>query len=241
VNLHAHGAWLFLALADELWVLRRGADGWGVVQELDYTPTHIAFDGDTLVLGKSDAWGRRENAGNVSVFTLEGGEFTLQQELTASDALPHVEPTPSGDTFINAQGRGFGKAVDVQGDTILVATSEKRAYHFQRAADGRGEEQEVFWASGTPRVFGDRIVVLDSEASRGRSPGAGVVTLFTRDSGRWQPLKRIVPKQRWQAFGSSMAVHQGALLIGAEGHRYAGSYWTSPQPGAVFLLDVDCE
>jgi hypothetical protein len=74
----------------------------------DFFGIPIAISGDTLVLGATGGDAALANQGSVRVFVRTGGVWTEQQTLTANDGAP---------------GDGFGGAVAIQGNTIVVGAS----------------------------------------------------------------------------------------------------------------------
>src|SRR5687767_243328 len=68
----------------------------------------LAADGPRLFVGASQATVQGMYAGTALVFVANGSVWTLEQELSASDAK---------------HGMQFGVSVDIQGDTALVGAS----------------------------------------------------------------------------------------------------------------------
>ena len=108
--------------AGKAYVFRRGTSPWFQMDEI-FAPDGevfnqfgqaVAIDGDTIAIGAPAA--RKDAnlfaAGAVYVFTYPGtgDQWIFQQKLTASDG---------------ANGDAFGRAVDIQGDTIAVGALEK--------------------------------------------------------------------------------------------------------------------
>ncbi|MGE0127290.1 MAG: putative Ig domain-containing protein [Blastocatellales bacterium] len=72
----------------------------------DYFGEAVALSGDTVVIGaEEDTVGARAHQGSAYVFTRGGAVWTFQHQLTASDG---------------ASNDGFGKAVALDGDTIVA-------------------------------------------------------------------------------------------------------------------------
>jgi len=132
------------------WVYRRNPDNtFTFVQELlppdlamgDTLPLFfggsggIGFDGRTLAISARGASREFDEQGVVFVYELEGGTWTLRQELTHSDAGVFQPPI---DNF------GMGLALD--GDTLIAGTNDqgnKLAYVFERSPDGVWSERAI--------------------------------------------------------------------------------------------------
>ena len=87
----------------------------------------LDIDGNILIVGDSSDDGVAQNAGTVYVYRFDGVDWSLEQQLFASDA---------------ASNRGFGIRVAASGDSIVVSSSGGRAYIF-RYNSGSGTWAEV--------------------------------------------------------------------------------------------------
>jgi len=130
------------------WVYRRNPDNtFTFVQELlppdlamAYEPVlgfgvRVGFDGRTLAISSIGASREFDRQGVVFVYELEGGTWTLRQELTHSDAGVFQPPIDS-----------FGSGLAVDGDTLIAGTADqgnKLAYVFERSPDGVWSERVV--------------------------------------------------------------------------------------------------
>jgi hypothetical protein len=174
------------------------------------------------------------DAGSVGVFREIGGAWTLVEELHAPDAAP-------GDAF------GFRVAID--GDVLAVATpatdavaeSTGSVYVFERGKRGFEFRAKLMAADAAYRdrfgssvdVEGETIVVGavgDDNLPPGGDQGAAYV--FRRVAGSWTQEAKLVAadRQPLDAFGTSVAIDGGRVVIGAAG--------AASNQGAVYLFEL---
>lgn len=131
-----------------------------------------------------------------------------------------------------APGTGFGAALSLAGDRLLVGAEQADSnagavWIFRR--DGSSWSEEARLAAGQPAMaasahFGAAVLLEDGVAYVG-APGLlqnmGAVLTFERDSasGAWQPRGRILPFDAtpYAQFGKSIALVGGDLWVGAPG------------------------
>ena len=182
---------------------------------------------DTLAIGSpGDDNTGGSDAGSVYVFTRSIGDWTLQQKLTAADAMP---------------GDGFGNSLTLQGDVLVVGaagvdvgteTNAGAAYVFTRA--GSSWTQQVRLTDSDPDefdAFGGR-VALDGDALAVSasldtiSPGvdAGSVTVFRFTGGSWSQEDRLTASDAADddRFGSDVALEGSTLVVGASSDDHDG-------------------
>ena len=135
----------------------------------------VALSGDTAMIG---AYGNNGTRGAAYVFVRMGGEWTQQQELTASDG---------------AANDMFGGRVSLSGDTAVIAAWGKNAnrgaaYVFVRSAGVWSQQQE--WTPFDPEGdvgFGASVAVSGDTAAVS-APGAdnlqGAVYVYVRSAVR---------------------------------------------------------
>jgi FG-GAP repeat protein len=123
----------------------------------------VAIDGDTIVVAAPfDDVGVNVNQGSAYVFVRDGGTWTEQQKLTASDGAARDQ---------------FGQGVAIRGNTILVGApgddvganeAQGSAYVFARRGGAWAEERKVTASDGTAFDFfgyavgigpGDRVLI----------------------------------------------------------------------------------
>ncbi len=204
----------------------------------------VAVDGDTLVIG---ALGDDpDNTGAAYVFTRGAGGWSQVGKLTAIDRKFDA---------------GFGHAVAVHGDTIVVGAYEEdhpnpldanndlndvgAAYVFTMPATGWADmtqtarltasdakAEDEFGASVA--VHGDTIVVGAPEEATG---ARGSAYIFTRPANGWADMTETAAlrgQSNGDRFGRSVAVHGDTVVIGAfevNGTRGAAYVFTEPGGG----------
>ncbi|WP_367873259.1 hypothetical protein [Luteolibacter sp. Populi] len=173
----------------------------------------VDIEGDQAVVA-APAYRNSVNSktGSVHVFTRSGGSWSPAAKLSAT-----------------APGTGFGRALDLQGDTLLVGAPDERDY--------RGSAF-VFTGSGgtwsapaalTPEVevcaaFGSA-VLLDGDQALVAAPGtrfyydkpAGEIIRFARQADVWAeagPRIRRPDASPEDGFGFPLALHGNTLLAG---------------------------
>ena len=214
----------------------------------------VAVDGDTLVIG---ALGDDNddpdilNVGAAYVFTRVGGGWTQAGKLTARD---------------RKKDAGFGHAVAVHGDTIVVGAYEEdhtddtdnlddfgAAYVFTKPATGWADMTQTarltasdaaandeFGASVA--VHGDTIVVGAPERGVG---GDGSAYIFTKPGDAWTDSEETAELQAASVgnrFGRSVAVHGDTVVVGEPeiNSRQGAAYvFTKPANGVWNSIDTD--
>ena len=207
-----------------VYVFRRAGDVWAEAARLEAPDAQpgdgfgAAMDADegTMVSSSRTAAG---GMGEAYVFTRSGsGEWTLAQRLTASDA---------------AEGDGYGVAVALDGDALLVGAFAKgdtagAVYAYKRDGSGNFVEQQVFQADDTEA--GDRFgVVMDLDGDRALIAGTrhseqtGAAYLFERGSdGSWSQAAKLESDnaEKGIRYGSTLVLSEDRAFVGTD--RYAG-------------------
>lgn len=226
---------------------RLPAPSFGVDARFGY---NVVLYGDTLVVGAhlEDHTRRvdgvdRPDAGAVYVYVRDGGAWTQQARLTASNADEYD---------------GFGYAVALHQDTLAVGAIYERSsatgvdgdqadngtysagavYVFTRTG-GTWSQQAYVKASNTGfedhfgdriALYGDTLVVgVESEDSSGTgvdgdqsddgAEDSGAVYVFEREGGAWaqQAYLKSSNSQARDWFGRGVAVFEDTLVVGARG------------------------
>jgi hypothetical protein len=186
---------------------------------LDFFGAAIAIDQGTLVIGApgsgSDELPRKGVFGGGAIYIYEEGRdglFSLLQCITS----------PNG-----KQGGGFGFAVAIEGDDLLVSATDV-VYAYQRSADGKWKNAgQLKLKSGNHQNFGCSLALegnyavvgangYDSESLEGENHGAAY--LFKREGyGAWRLLKRLSLEESTSgaAFGSAVAFADRVIAISA--------------------------
>jgi hypothetical protein len=181
----------------------------------------VAVTGDTVVVGDPVTnVGANQYQGAAYVFARNGGTWSQQQELTASDG---------------ATGDSFGNAVAMSGDTIVVGAPYKTvganltqgaAYVFARGGAWT-QQQELTAADGaffdllgySVAISGDTIVVGAIGKDVGANHDQGAAYVFARSGNTWGQQAELTASNGASAhsfpFGSSVAVSGDIAVVGA--------------------------
>jgi choice-of-anchor B domain-containing protein len=180
--------------------------------------SQVVLAGDQIIVGEG---GNTVRPGMVHVHERVEGAWTRTATLTAEDA---------------EMADGFGRAVAVSGDEMLVA-GNRGLYRFTRQGSawtpaGRVSEEGLDGVD----AFGSALV-LDGDVALvgapGAAQGAGTVYLYRRSGGDWSrvgsfSLSEGRPNDR---FGAALALEGEQAVIGAPG-RGDGT-------GAAFVYRID--
>lgn len=224
---------LFGQHAGSVYVFQRDGGAWthvawltaGDSASVDLFGSAIALQGDTAFIGAPGAaagGGFSSNRGCVYVFSREGGTWAQQAVLLGTDGTSTA---------------GFGSALAVSGDTLLVGAPEEVrgtssnpqfpgcAYIFDRSGDLWNQSTKLTAADGEAgdmfgtavALEGDRAMVgaPDDNAEGGLMEGS--VYAFVRNAEGWshsQTLRMTGPRNDAR-FGSAIDLEGNTLLIGA--------------------------
>lgn len=212
------------------------------VRSEDYLGFSAVIDGDTIAVGvPGQDLGLPTIAGKVFIYTRHDGVWSLQAQLSASDA---------------AAGDAFGYMLALERDRLVVGAPLQltrgvrggAAYVFTREEGVWGREQKLTASEVTSlggfgkavALSGDTIAIgavtesIDAEY-------AGAVYVFALRGDRWMPLQRLQrkPPVGGAQFGFSLALRGDTLAAGAprdeaspgEAHVYtrSGDVWTLAQ------------
>jgi hypothetical protein len=203
----------------------------------DIFGSSVAVSGDTVVAGApAKTIGANQGQGVAYVFVRTGTTWTLQQELSASDAAANDQ---------------FGFSVCVDGDTVAVGASAKTFYHdiFGTGAEGaayvfvrRGtswpQQQELNAYGSLPYVapnsyFGTSVALSGDTLVVGApgwgalppdhrdNPGPGAIYKFVRGGGTWSQEQLIADYSEGGVeyggsnFGISVGVNGDVAVVGA--------------------------
>jgi choice-of-anchor B domain-containing protein len=156
-----------------------------------------------------------DTTGAVYLFTRSGSDWTQVAKLTVADA---------------EQGDRFGSAIAMAGDHVMIgAPGRKEAAgmvaHFHRTAEGFVEAGQFDPGRRMDGArFGAAIAMTEWAFYVGMPQandrmGALAAYRFDAEAGEWQESGRLVPfdSRRRSAFGSSVALSEGGLWVGAPG------------------------
>ena len=205
----------------------------------------VAVDGDTLVIGAlGDDDGTILNVGAAYVFTRVAGGWTQAGKLTAR---------------VRKNDAGFGYAVAVHGDTIVVGAYEEdhpdninplvdiadvgAAYVFTKPANGWANMTETARLTASDAAandeFGtsvavhkDTIVVGAPEEDTG---ARGSAYIFTKPANGWADMPETAAlrgQSNGDRLGRSVAVHGDTVVVGAfEENGAGGAAHVFTEPG----------
>jgi hypothetical protein len=175
----------------------------------------VAADGDTLVVGAPQHSQTAIGTGAAYVFVYAAGSWTLQAKLGPSDP-----PTVTG----------FGAAVALSGDTLVVGTNQSGAtlaFVFVRNGAAWTEEAQLTGSDTQPfdgfgaavAVSGDTAVVGSPDDTTGFGSRSGSVYVFVRAGGAWTQQQKLLSADLAadDAFGRSVSISGDTLVAGAPG------------------------
>ena len=204
----------------------------------------VAVDDDTLVIGALGDDDTIKLSGSAYVFTRVVGGWTQAGKLTASD--------PKEDA-------GFGHAVAVHGDTIVVGAYEEdhtddddagAAYVFTRPATGWADMTQTARLTASDAAandeFGTSVAVHEDTIVVGApEQGAGArgsAYVFTKPANDWADMTETAAlngQSNGDRFGRSVAVHGDTVVVGAfeQGAGARGSAYVFTKRAATGVWD----
>ena len=170
---------------------------WGTQQVLQPSGLfHVATDGATAVVGDYK-W--QTGTGEAHVYTWNGASWVWQQTLASP-----LAPPPTG-------GDGFGFAVDVHGDVIVVgqhAGGAASAHVFEYAAGSWGHAATINEANGRGLALWGTTIAATTEV--------GSVVTYDLVGGTWTSTGSLTPATSFAGceFGYSIDLHEDVLVAG---------------------------
>lgn len=203
----------------------------------------IRVRGDTAVLGVPQA---STNTGVAKVYTRSGGDWTLEQQLTASDG---------------ANQDFFGWSVDFDGTTILggafgqddAGQSSGAAYLFVKSGGTWTEQAKIAANDGsTDDYFGvsvglsGDVAVIGAHTDGDLGMYSGSAYVFTRTAGVWSQAQKLLASNgsMGDQYGTGVALDDGWAIIGASGASGGLAYAVSIawyDPGASCTQGEECK
>src|SRR6266498_2801917 len=196
----------------------------------------VAISGETVVVGAPGD----DSRGSAYVFARNGGVWSQQQKLLASDA---------------AAGDAFGESVAISGGTVVVGAmgddgaagrDQGSAYVFARSGGVWTQQQKLEASDAAANdlfglsvaISGETVVVgapFDAGAA-GNSQGSAYV--FARSGGVWSQQQKLEASDAalGDQFGFSVAVSGGTVVVGAHddsgaaGRLQGSAYVFGPVP-----------
>ncbi len=202
----------------------------------------VAISGETVVVGAPGD----DSRGSAYVFARNGGVWSQQQKLLASDA---------------AAGDAFGESVAISGETVVVGAqfdddvagdNQGSAYVFARS-DGVWSQQQKLLASDARccgEAFGESVAISGETVVVGSGGGGvgGSAYVFARSSGVWSQQQKLRASDAAVAdsFGASVAISGETVVVGAIGDdgaagRDQGSAYVFARSGGVWTQQQKLE
>ena len=207
-------------------------EGWEAQQKLtavdgtteDFFGSAVAISGDTLVVG-APAVAHLET-GAAYVFKRTGTTWSQQQKLFANDG---------------EIGDGFGKAVAIHGDTVVVGAvgdnigsnlGQGSVYVFKRNGSTWSLQQKLTASDGAAQdsfgwsvsISGETLAVGAYQADISAKSGQGAAYVFQRTGTVWMQQRKIVAGDgaSLDNFGISVSLSGNSLAVGARGDDISG-------------------
>jgi hypothetical protein len=192
----------------------------------------VAIDGDTMVVGAPheptiESVGGFLAPGEAYVFVRDGGSWTFQAKLAASDGTIDDR---------------FGYSVTVEGDTILVGAymadvdgnvAQGAVYVFTRSGETWTEQTRLVAADGKVGDHFGRSVSLSGDVAlvgvdflpQGGQPVQGAAYVFTRNGNTWSEQAKLAASDGGPGdqFGYAVAVSGLTAIVGARGATIDGN------------------
>lgn len=184
----------------------------------------LALSGATLAVGAChDDTTAGSDAGSVSVFVRNGGNWALQVKLTATDA---------------AAGDRFGSSVALAGDTLVIGATHDdgsgsvfnsgSVYVFTRTGNVWAQQAKLGAADAAADDHFGGSVALSGETALigadGKSSGTGAAYVFVRAGSTWSQQAKLtaLAARPHDHFGGAVALDGDLAVIGAESHDSDG-------------------
>jgi hypothetical protein len=209
--------------------------------EDDAFGTSVAIDGISIVVGANskDVYSIPD-AGAAYVFIKRGGSWDQKATLLS------FEPSVGG---------YFGGAVDVDGNRIIVGSTEANligepgtgsAFIFSGGGNSWQPEARLSLDKGRQGDFFGHAVAIegntaavsaifrDPDLGDGRVTNAGSVFVYRRDGSKWKLQADLSPAdaEPFASFGQSLALGSEVLAVGADGKSQAGF----AEAGVIYLF-----
>jgi FG-GAP repeat/Abnormal spindle-like microcephaly-assoc'd, ASPM-SPD-2-Hydin len=205
---------------------------------MDYFGASVTVSGSTAVVGApSHTFGSNQGQGAAYVFVENGGTWSQQAKLIASDG---------------AASDSFGYSVAISGSTVVVGAQNHQgngaAYVFVESGGVWTQEAELTasdgleydWFGSSVATDGTTILVgaPDRHESYATGPGPGAAYLFVESGGTWSQQVVLTASDGTysDAFGASVAVSGNTILVGAPCHPASNYCINNPGAGAAYVF-----
>lgn len=148
--------------------------------------------------------------------------FLLNVQTIRQDTVI-FSPSVEGDT-------GFGIAIDMERDYVLVGTRGEAAYLFERDEKMWSEGQRLAASDGKPgdgfgstvSISGDYMVVGAPGYDTNLAANVGAVYVYHRNGAHWVEEAKLIASDATpdKQFGRSIALDGSRLLVGSSGKAY---------------------
>jgi hypothetical protein len=202
-------------------------------QPMDWFGFWVVLDGDTALLG---AEGDDNSTGSAYIFVRNGGVWTQQQKLTASD---------------RALSDRFGRWADLEGDTAVIGAYGDNnwrgsAYIFVRSGTAWSQQQKLVandgvtgdWFGLGVSLEGDALFIGSPHRNTAGGADAGVAYVFMQSGGIWTQQQKLVSSDGAanDAFGTAIDLEGNTALIGATDDDNArGSAYIFIKSGGIWV------
>ncbi len=192
----------------------------------------VAVHKDTAVVGAQEDGDTVNKSGSAYVFVKQGSTWRVQAKLLASDGALYDM---------------FGKAVAINGDTVVVGANEDddkggnsgSAYVFVRKGTGWSQQQKIVPADGAAwdlfgssvAVSGDTLVVgAEKDDDKGLDSGSAYV--YVRSGTSWSLQQKLVGASGKpdDGFGRAVAAAKDTVAVGTPRDNSKGG-----NAGAVYV------
>ena len=175
----------------------------------------VEIDGDTIAVGESygNFEGQGVANGVVCIFTGAGANWTQQARIAASDGI-----------IYGIGSNEFGSSLDIEGNTLIVGASGKRAAYIFVRNENIWIEQQKLTAINTPLLFpgvsvsisgNTAIVGLYRESAESVGNNTGTAFVFTRNENSWTKQAQLIPSNGRSGvrFGFDVLVSENKFFV----------------------------
>ena len=174
----------------------------------------VAISGSTVVVGETPNTANSSRLAAAYFFILNGGTWTQEQEITASDGTI---------------GDGFSWSVAINGDTAIIGALPENnlgsAYVLTRSGTTWTQQQKLIPSDGaTNKGFGNSVSMSGNAAIIGASAdniGQGSAYIFTGTGTTWTQQQKLIPSDRAtngranDRFGNSVGISVNTAIVGS--------------------------
>lgn len=201
-----------------------GLDNWGFVKTIQgssvysYFGQSVAISGDTIAVGAVIEF----KTGGVYIFERDLGGVDNWGERT------EISPTITGEFL------GFGEAVALEGDTLVIAAERETVEEHQDGAvyiyerdeggtDNWGRLGQIVGAGDTGEEFGNDLaidgntLVVGAPGYSTYSNAEGAIFIFERNislPAHWEKITMLQDAEAWKNFGYSVAIDGDTVVAG---------------------------